>query len=274
MSGRGFGRANRGGRARGGTRRGSIARTGGRVGGSAHFRRRRFHTSGPLERLLILLVVAVVAGVSIGVGLPKISPTVGEVTGEYTAGGPAADALNALTVNDDPDKSGYDRDLFGYRQTDDDGNGCDVRDDVLARDLSDVVFTTAGGCTVASGVLDDPYTGETIRFQRGRQTSSAVQIDHVVALENAWQSGARDWDQAKRYRYGNDLYNLLAVDGPANQSKGSASAAYWLPTNGAFRCEYVARQIGVKAKYELTVTTAERRAMLAVLRSCPAQQIP
>ena len=119
-----------------------------------------------------------------------------------------------------------------------------------------------------------PYTGKTIHFVRGARTSSAVQIDHVVALENAWRSGASTWDQAKRYRFGNDMYNLLAVDGPANQEKGSASAAYWLPTNGAYRCDYVARQIGVKAKYGLTVTTKEKRAMLSVLRACPAQAVP
>ena len=101
-----------------------------------------------------------------------------------------------------------------------------------------------------------------------------MQIDHVVALENAWQSGANQWDHTKRYRFGNDMYNLLAVDGPANQEKGSASAAYWLPTNGAYRCDYVARQIGVKAKYGLTVTTKEKRAMLSVLRACPAQAVP
>ena len=109
---------------------------------------------------------------------------------------------------------------------------------------------------------------------RGGNTSAAVQIDHVVALANAWQSGARDWTTAQRYRFGNDPYNLLAVDGPANQDKGSASAAYWLPTNGEYRCEYVARQIGVKRHYGLTVTTSEKRSMLAVLRACPAQQIP
>ena len=173
-----------------------------------------------------------------------------------------------------------------FRENDDDGNGCDVREDVLARDLTDVRYIagsgsssdsgsgSGAGCKVKSGVLSDPYTGTTIRFTRGVKTSSAVQIDHVVALENAWQSGANQWDRTKRYRFGNDMYNLLAVDGPANQEKGSASAAYWLPTNGAYRCDYVARQIGVKAKYGLTVTTKEKRAMLSVLRACPAQELP
>lgn len=241
---------------------------------ATHFRKKRFNAEGPVERILCLLVIAAVVGITIGLILPKTSPTVGEITGEYTATGTAAETLERLTVDDNPSKAGYDRTAFGYRQTDADGNGCDVREDVLARDLTDVRYQSAGGCKVQSGTLNDPYTGKTIHFRRGRDTSSAVQIDHVVALENAWQSGASMWDSAKRYRYGNDMYNLLAVDGTANQEKGSSSAAYWLPTNGAFRCDYVARQIGVKAKYELSVTTAEKRAMLSVLRSCPSEQLP
>ncbi|NEG89972.1 DUF1524 domain-containing protein [Bifidobacterium aerophilum] len=240
----------------------------------SHFPRRRFDPSGPAGRALILLALAVACGIGLGVGLPNVSPTVGRITGDYAAGGPAADALSRLVIDDDPDRSGYDRSLFGYRATDDDGNGCDVREDVLARDLTDVRYVTAGGCAVRSGTLDDPYTGRTIRFVRGARTSSAVQIDHVVALENAWQSGARDWDTATRYRFGNDLANLLAVDGPANQEKGSASAAYWLPTNGDYRCRYVARQIAVKAAYGLTVTSREQRAMQSVLAACPGEPLP
>ncbi len=243
--------------------------------------------------MLILLVIAIVIGVTIGVILPRISPKFAELTGQYHATGTAAETLQKLPVNDDVSTTGYDRELFGYRETDDDGNGCDVREDVLARDLTGVKYTKLGGCKVKSGVLADPYTGKTIHFQRGQTTSSAVQIDHVVAhfqrgqttssavqidhvvaLQNAWQSGARDWSQQKRFRFGNDLYNLLAVDGPANQEKGAASAAYWLPTNGEYRCDYVARQIGVKDKYGLSVTTQEKRAMLSVLHSCPGQAIP
>lgn len=182
--------------------------------------------------------------------------------------------VGKLTVDDNPSKAGYDRDAFGFRETDDDGNGCDVREDVLARDLTDVQYKNGRSCQVASGTLDDPYTGQTIQFVRGVKTSSAVQIDHVVALENAWQSGANTWDHAKLYQFGNDMYNLLAVDGPANQQKGSASAAYWLPTNSEYRCDYVARQIGVKDKYGLTVTSQEKRAMLSVLHGCPAQELP
>ena len=127
---------------------------------------------------------------------------------------------------------------------------------------------------VTSGRLVDPYTAAVIDFVRGQSTSAAVQIDHVVALSDAWQKGAQQLSADRRKQLANDPYNLLAVDGPANQEKGSASAAYWLPTNGAYRCEYVARQIGVKAKYGLSVTTKEKRAMLSVLHGCPAQSVP
>ncbi|PWG66622.1 deoxyribonuclease [Bifidobacterium callitrichidarum] len=224
--------------------------------------------------MLILLVLAAVIGVTVGLMLPQVSSEAARMTGGYTATGSAADTLNRLIVDDNQNASGYDRDSFGFREEDTDGNGCDAREDVLARDLTDVQYKYAGSCEVASGTLDDPYTGKTIHFVRGRTTSAKVQIDHVVALENAWQSGARDWSTVERRQFGNDQYNLLAVDGPANQEKGSASAAYWLPTNGDYRCDYVARQIGVKDKYHLTVTSSEKDAMLAVLHTCPGQAVP
>lgn len=160
------------------------------------------------------------------------------------------------------------------RTTDVDKNGCDVREDVLARDLKQVRFKYSGSCKVASGLLHDPYTGLNINFVRGRKTSALVQIDHVVALENAWQSGAWKWSHAKRIKFGNDMLNLLAVQGAANQEKGSASAAYWLPSNKSFRCDYVARQIAVKYKYDLSVTSAEKRSMASILHGCSAQKLP
>lgn len=237
-----------------------------------YFRRRRNTT--PLERVLILLLIAVVVGITVGMILPRIDNRVADITGQYTATGTAAETLNKLPVDDNPSTDGYERDLFGFRETDDDGDGCDVREDILARDLTDVKYVTKNSCKVKSGTLNDPYTGKTIHFTRGQKTSSAVQIDHVVALQNAWQSGANSWDSSKRVKFANDPYNLLAVDGPANQAKGSASAAYWLPTNSEYRCDYVARQIGVKDKYGLSATTNEKRAMQSVLHSCPGQEIP
>ncbi|KAB8290937.1 HNH endonuclease family protein [Bifidobacterium avesanii] len=241
---------------------------------NARYRRAAWGSS-PLERVLILVVAAVIAGVTAGVLLPRVSPGVGEVTGAYTAVGDAATTLDTLAVVDNPKPaSQYDRDAFGFRKTDDDGDGCDVREAVLKRDMTDVTYTKAGGCKVKTGVLDDPYTGATIHFTRGVKTSTAVQIDHVVALENAWKSGASTWDTARRYQFGNDMYNLLAVDGPANEDKGSASADAWLPENRAYQCPYVARQIGVKAKYGLSVTSEEKRAMKGVLHNCPGEGVP
>lgn len=138
---------------------------------NAHFRR-RFNASGPLERVLILIVFAVAIGVTIGLLLPQVSSDVAKITGGYTATGSAADTLNALAVDDNQSSSGYDRDSFGFRTTDVDGNGCDVRDDVLARDLTDITYKYAGSCVVESGTLADPYTAQTIHFVRGRATGA------------------------------------------------------------------------------------------------------
>ncbi|MFT8593051.1 MAG: HNH endonuclease family protein [Bifidobacterium sp.] len=239
-------------------------------------RRRRSHRrASSLDRLLSLLVIAVMAGVTVGLALPKFSDRINDLTGGYHAAGTAAAAVQALKVSDAlPGTGHYDRKSFGFRETDTDGDGCDIRDDVLSRDLSSVRYRYAGSCIVESGILKDPYTTETIHFARGPSTSAKVQIDHVVALENAWQSGANTWSKAEKYRFGNDPYNLLAVDGSANQEKGSASAAHWLPSNRSYQCSYVSRQIGVKTKYHLTVTDAERRAMLAVLHTCPDRSLP
>ena len=127
---------------------------------------------------------------------------------------------------------------------------------------------------VATGVLHDPYTGKVINFVRGVGTSTAVQIDHVVALSDAWQKGAQKIPSASRYALYNDPLNLLAVDGPTNESKGDSDAASWLPPNKSFRCSYVARQIAVKRKYGLWVTLAEKTAIAAVLTACPKQALP
>ncbi|EIK74638.1 HNH endonuclease family protein [Gardnerella vaginalis] len=235
------------------------------------------YSSNPISKRIAsfiwLISLAIIIGIVIGLVLPKINHDVGEITGEYAADGDAAALLNKLKVSKSH-PSGYNRSVFGYRTTDVDKNGCDVREDVLARDLKQVRFKYSGSCKVASGLLHDPYTGLNINFVRGRKTSALVQIDHVVALENAWQSGAWKWSHAKRLKFGNDMLNLLAVQGAANQEKGSASAAYWLPSNKSFRCDYVARQIAVKYKYDLSVTNAEKRSMASILHGCSAQKLP
>jgi hypothetical protein len=125
---------------------------------------------------------------------------------------------------------------------------------------------------VASGVLDpDPYTGEDVSFVRGR---SQIDIDHIVALSDAWQKGAQKWDDSKRIALANDPLNLLAVDSGTNRGKGDGDTATWLPPNKAYRCTYVAAQVAVKTKYGLWVTSAEQAAMKRVLRTCPEQKLP
>lgn len=184
---------------------------------------------------------------------------------------PVDPTLDALTVKGRAAKTGYSREEFGNGWVDTDHNGCDTRDDVLARDLTDVTFKPGTqDCVVLTGTLDDPYGGATISFTRGQGTSEAVQIDHVVALSDAWQKGARSWDAAKRVEFANDPLELLAVDGPTNSAKGDGDAATWLPPDRGYRCTYVQRQVEVKAKYGLWVTPAERDAMAGVLADCPA----
>jgi hypothetical protein len=178
-------------------------------------------------------------------------------------------ALEQLAVKGRAPKIGYTRDQFGRGWVDVDHNGCDTRNDMLRRDLTSVVLRpSTHECVVEQGRLADPYTGRTIDFVKGDKTSTLVQIDHVVALLDAWQKGAQAWDVDKRVQFANDPLNLLAVDGAANQQKGAGDAATWLPKNKAFRCTYVARQIEVKAKYAVWVTAAEKDAMKRVLEAC------
>ncbi|GAB3060303.1 hypothetical protein GCM10027053_23120 [Intrasporangium mesophilum] len=178
--------------------------------------------------------------------------------------GDALSALSRLPVKGRAPKTGYSRAQFGPAWSDDvslEGghNGCDTRSDVLRRDLRQVVLKPrTRGCVPSSGVLADPYTGKSITFVRGVRTSAAVQVDHVVALSDAWQKGAQTLTAAKRRELANDPLNLIAADGPANMAKGDGDAATWLPPNKSFRCAYVARQVAVKVKYRLWVTAAEK----------------
>ena len=189
--------------------------------------------------------------------------------------GSALEMLATLPVKGRAPKTGYSRQQFGDAWLDVDRNGCDTRNDILRRDLVNKTYKSGTGeCVVASGDLPDPYTGRVITFHRGQKTSSAVQIDHVIALSNAWQTGAQKIPLQQRVALANDPLNLLAVDGPANQQKSDADAATWLPANTSFRCAYVARQVGVKKKYQLWVTPAEKDAMIQVLHGCPNQSVP
>lgn len=185
--------------------------------------------------------------------------------------GSAQAALAELEVKEATDRSGYDRQKFGSPWADTDGNSCSTRNDILQRDL-DEVRVGEDECVVDSGTLSvDPYTGERVEFTKGK---SKVDIDHLVALSDAWEKGAGQWEPAKRIALANDPLNLLAVEASANRQKGDADASDWLPENDSYRCEYVALQIAVKAKYELWVTPPEQRAMSAVLEGCEEQPLP
>jgi len=179
-------------------------------------------------------------------------------------------ALETLAVKGRAPKTGYSRSAFGPAWADVDRNGCDTRNDILKRDLSQVTFRAkTKDCVVESGVLLDPFSGENINFQRGEKTSALVQIDHVVALSNAWQTGIFKADLATRKNFANDPLNLLAVKGSLNSQKGDGDAATWLPPNKSFRCDYVSRQVEVKVKYGLWVTKPERDAILRILSNPP-----
>jgi hypothetical protein len=184
-------------------------------------------------------------------------------------------ALAVVTVQGRAPKTGYSRDAFGSGWVDTDHNGCDTRNDVLSRDLIDDTFKPGThNCVVLSGSLADPYSGRAIAFQRGQGTSNTVQIDHVVALSNSWQTGAQGWDAARRTAFANDQLNLLAVDGSLNMQKGDGDAATWLPPNKGYRCAYVARQVAVKVSYGLWMTQAEHNAIATILSGCPDETLP
>lgn len=194
---------------------------------------------------------------------PAPAPLSTDLQQQLFGGSTAQAELAALTVQQRAPSRDYRRQQFGDGWAD--MSGCSVRETILARDLQ---HKQMNGCRVMRGSLNDPYTGKQLQFQRGPDTSQLVQIDHVVALSDAWQKGAQQLSVEQRRQLANDPLNLLAVDGQANQAKGNLDAAEWLPDNRAFHCQYVARQIAVKKKYRLWVTDHEKAAMSRVLQSC------
>jgi len=189
--------------------------------------------------------------------------------------GVAVAVLETLPVKGRAPKTGYSRGAFGQSWADVDRNGCDTRNDILKRDMTSIVYKPkTRNCVVLSGTLIDRYSGETINFVRGDVSSMEVQIDHVVALSNSWQTGAFKLSIAQRTALANDPLNLFAVKGRLNLQKSDGDAATWVPPMKSFRCAYVAQQIAVKAKYSLWVVAPEKAAMLAILSQCPTQQVP
>ena len=189
--------------------------------------------------------------------------------------GLATAVLETLPVKGRAPKTGFTRAQFGPVWSDVDRNGCDTRNDILRRDLTAITYReNTKNCVVQSGTLADRYSGEIINFQKGNVSSMEVQIDHVVALSNAWQTGAFKLTLQERTSLANDPLNLFAVKGRLNSQKSDGDAATWLPPLKSFRCTYIAQQIAVKAKYSLWVTVPEKSAMQSILAKCPGQKVP
>lgn len=216
-------------------------------------------------RRLAIQVLTVVA-LTVGAG-EGTAPAGADPAGETSA------RLDALPVKGRAPKSGYSRSQFGDAWSDDVSvagghNGCDTRNDILREQLVDIQTKPGtNGCVVQSGMLNDPYTGTTVEFHRGPDSSDQVQIDHVVALSDAWQTGAAELDETARRNFANDPRNLQATIGSVNHAKGDSDAASWLPPNKSYRCTYVTRIVDVKAAYGLWVTQAEHDAIARVLAS-------
>lgn len=222
----------------------------------------------PLVLIRLIAVSVVAAGL-----LASVSPAAADPPPS------AADTLaklDTLPIKGRAPKTGYSRGEFGDAWTDDvivplGHNGCDTRNDILRRDLIDVVLKPgSNGCAVLSGVLNDPYTGTSVDFIRGPNTSADVQIDHIVALSDAWQTGAQQLDFFTRNNFANDPLNLQTTIGWVNQEKGDGDAATWLPPNKSYRCPFVTRIVDIKSAYNLWVTQAEHDAIAWVLGDCGA----
>jgi hypothetical protein len=224
---------------------------------------------------IVLVIIVVIAGFILIAASPKLSRLfAGNASAEDVPVSQVRTQLEGLEVRDWVDVPEYNRAEFGEAWADEDFNGCDTRNDVLARDMKAVAFRDSPhNCVVDAGILEDPYTAETIYFERGEDTSAVVQIDHVVALADAWYAGAWEWDRPTRQKFANDQRNLLAVSGDANQDKGHLTADQWLPENKDYHCAFIGRQVWVKSEWDLSITREERQAMINVLADCPVVEI-
>lgn len=246
-------------------------------------------TGAALLALGVLVVALVATGCQPGELFGSMDATDQRVPEGILDPAAALQTLGALAVAPNRALPGYDRDcgrgsacVFGPAWSDDvevagGRNGCDTRNDMLNRDLRagqtgsgaqvPKRYREPGRCVLMEGVLDDPYTGRVIHFTKDE--AGAVQVDHVVALADAWRAGAAQWNDQQRRNFANDPRNLLVVDGETNQAKGDSTADQWQPPNASFHCEYARMVVTVKAWYGLRVTPAERSALQAALNRCP-----
>ncbi|NIG66712.1 HNH endonuclease family protein [Microbacterium sp. Be9] len=207
---------------------------------------------------------------------PASPPTAVEVSASPYADTAALAAVLPLVV-DESEIPAYVRASFGPAWADVDGNGCRQRDDVLARDLVDVEMAS-NRCTVLRGVLEvDPYTGKRITFQHdrvaepGNPGSQGVQGEHIISLKAAHVGGAWSWSDEQRLKFANDLDNVIAVDGIANQSKQDSGPADWLPLT-IYRCTYVTKYAQIAAEWGLAVSAADRDALVTTLNECAVSE--
>jgi hypothetical protein len=237
-------------------------------------RRRRAQTGGVAGLLVIVLAVVLITLLGRGAGsTPSSSVGTGHVPTGTLDAATARAQLDRLRVAAKGSLAGYQRScdagsgcVFGQAWTDVDGNGCDQRDDVLHRDLTDVRDREGSDCVVVAGTLADPYTGTTVPFAKAQ--ADRVQIDHVVPLAAAWAQGASRWTAQRRQAFANDLGNLVATTAGPNESKGDDTADEWTPPNTAYSCAYARVVVTVKQRYDLTVTDPEAGALRTLLASC------
>jgi len=172
-------------------------------------------------------------------------------------------AAQALVERGRSATTNYSRDAFGSAWKDVDRNGCDTRNDILGRDFTTAIYKAGtNDCKVIGGTWTDPYSNETYTFT---EQPSEAQIDHVVALSNAWQMGADLWTAEIRTEFANDPLNLIVTVASLNRQKSDSNAASWLPPYKPGRCDFIARQVAVKTKWQLFVTSSEKSAMLGIL---------
>jgi hypothetical protein len=166
-------------------------------------------------------------------------------------------------------RDGYSRDLFKH-WIDADGDGCDTRHEVLiAESLTPV--SVGSGCALSGGSWTSLYDGMT------SSDPSRFDIDHMVPLAEAWDSGASTWSAERRMRFANDLgvsWALLAVSASSNRSKGDRDPADWLPPSAGALCPYLSDWIAVKVRWQLSIDVREHAALLAEIQSCPSATMP
>jgi Protein of unknown function (DUF1524) len=217
-----------------------------------------------MRRLRIALAIATTVITSLTLaGCEGLAVSSGADPGATPTGASATTAtteLTELTIAGGLSMAGYSRAKFHIWAAQ--GSGCDTRDVVLKRQGHGV--KTSADCKIYQGSWTSPYNEKTYSDPQD------LQIDHVVPLGDAWLSGAKDWTDAKRKAFANDLTRpqLLAVDSKDNEGKGDQDPSQWKPPNHDFWCTYATDWVSVKSYWKLTITSAEKAALLDMLATC------